>query len=136
MSPGMRRTAEAVALATLIGGCAQPPSAVLDRPELPTCDGGATVFIPPRQGPESAETSSMDAIECFRSAVSDGAEAELAFILVGIEGDQFDAVLQTQNGSVSYFRESEFVGNWIMHENCDGFVFDNESQIPEVTGCR
>jgi len=70
------------------------------------------VYVPPRQGPTDSAAASRRAIECFEDAVEAQEPRELEFVLMGTEGEEFDAVLQTQGGSVDYYRESRIVGEW------------------------
>jgi hypothetical protein len=76
----------------------------------------------------------MRAVECFEAAVEAQEPRELQFVLMGTEGEEFDAVLQTQDGRVDYYRESGIVGEWQIFIGCIEFSFDPQS-FPDVANC-
>ena len=115
-------------------GCVALPDEVANRPDLPGCHGEGMVYVPPRQGPADSEAASMRAIDCFEAAVEARESRELDFTLMGTEGDEFDAVLQTQDGIVDYYRESGIVGEWQIFTGCVDFSFDPQS-FPNVANC-
>lgn len=122
-------------VALLVAGCsAAVPEAVESRPELPGCAPNGDVFVPIRQGPEEFESQSGDAIECFLSSAESGEPAELEFILLGTEGEEYRSILQTlEDGTVNYFRENDW--GWELYLGCSEFSMPDPG-IPEVSSCE
>lgn len=109
------------------------PEVVATRHRLPACGEPGEVFLPIQQGPEATRGASLAAIACFQSNVAAQRGAELEFTLLGIEGQQFRAILQVlDDGTVNYFREVE--RGWEFHLGCSDFSMPAPG-IPRVANC-
>lgn len=123
-----------LAVALLVAGCSAVPEAVESRPELPRCAPNGDVFLPVSQGPDEFESQSGDAVECFLVSADNGGPAELEFILLGTEGEEYRSILQTfEDGTVDYFRENDW--GWELYRGCLEFSLPDPG-IPEVSGCE
>lgn len=115
--------------AVLIGACGAPDF-VEDRVQLDSCSPDEPVFVPVAQGPDAAEPRSQAALDCFTSAADDGRAVEFAFLLIGTEGERYEAVLQTMSDrTVSYYRETD--QGWIGYETCASLEWP-EPGVPTV----
>ena len=120
-------------LAVLVVGCGGTPDIVSSRPSLPSCAVDTDVFLPIRQGPGEAAEQSGEALDCFTSKLESGERVELAFILLGAEGQKYRAILQAlENGSVNYFTENDW--GWEIYQGCSEFSLP-EPGVPSVGGC-
>lgn len=118
--------------AVLVTACNATP---LPGDPFPACDGGDPIYLPPRQGPDEFEASSLEAMACFAEAHEGGIEADLTFVALGVEGQEFDAMLRTHSdGTVDYFIEEEGAGatwQWA----CRRFAFV-DPDLPDLGDCR
>lgn len=115
----------------LVGACSAAPFADSD---LPSCGEGKDIYLPPKQGPDASEMDSLDAIACFQTALDEGKEITLSFVLLGTEGQEFDATVRSHSdGTVDFFRELEGLGKMFRFA-CTNFRFEPPG-IPEVAGC-
>ena len=58
---------------------------------------------------------------------------ELAFVLMGTEGERYDAYIQTlADGRVNYYRKTD--GGWVGFESCESLVVVHPV-VPQVDGC-
>ncbi len=74
------------------------------------------------------------AIECFQTARDQGRSVELRFVLLGTEGQRYDALVQTLEAKrVNYFREHD--DGWEGSLGCEVLTWP-EPGIPEVSGCE
>jgi hypothetical protein len=125
------RSLAAAAMALVVGACASNP---FPADGIPQCGDGGTVYLPPGQGPADAEAASREAIQCVDSAVRSGKEVILSFVLLGVEGQEFDAVLRTHlDGTVDFFQELEGAGSVIQYA-CTDFGFEPPG-VPVTDGC-
>jgi hypothetical protein len=132
---GRRRTPAGLwpLIALIVAGCSTAPEAVESRPELPRCGPNEDVYLPISQGPDEFESQSSDALECFLSSLEVGEQAEMEFILLGAEGEEYRAILQAfEDETVDYFRENDW--GWEIYEGCSGFSLP-EPGIPDVSSC-
>lgn len=129
----MKSTSALVAVAVLFAACGGVPAEVADRPIVPACDINGVVYLPPGQGPGDDIANGTAAVRCLDSAWTTGEPAELEFILMGTEGEQYQAIVQVMGGSiVNYYRENDW--GWEIHLGCSEFSLV-EPGIPEVAGC-
>jgi hypothetical protein len=126
----MRRLVVFVVLVLVAAGCGGvTPVVVSERPNLESCQEGE-VFIPIRQGPAGSEARSQAALDCFMKHHESGAPVELAFTLMGTEGDRFEAILQTlPGGKIDYFTNTD---GWTIHQQCETVSVE---PVPVVNGC-
>lgn len=121
-----------VLTAVAVAGCGAPDF-VEDRVQLDSCSPDEPVYVPVAQGPDAAEPRSQTALDCFVSAADDGRDVEFAFLLMGAEGERYEAVLQTMSdGSVNYYRETDH--GWIGYETCETLEWP-EPGVPTVADC-
>lgn len=133
MSQKRRVVSIGLVVAILLAACRSAPPVVESRPDLPDCAEGQEVYLPVRQGPDVAEEPSQRAINCFLAETALGEEAELEFILLGTEGEEYRSILQTfEDGTVDYFRENDW--GWEIYLRCKELTVE-VPEIPEVGGC-
>jgi hypothetical protein len=134
MSQHAKVVSAALVLATLLAACSGAvPSIVETRPNLSDCAQGQEVYLPVRQGPDASEDQSQTALACFLDEVALGEEAELEFILIGTEGEEYRSILQKfADGTLDYFRENDW--GWEIYLECTQFLVE-VPEIPEVSGC-
>ncbi len=66
--------------------------------------------------------------------MENGEPAELEFVLMGVEGEEYQAIVQVfDDDTVDYFRENDW--GWELHVGCRGISFP-EPGIPEVNACE
>ena len=133
MSSYWRHIGSLSALAMLLAGCGGVPAVVESRPELPDCAQDLEVYLPVRQGPDGSEEQSQSALDCFLAETALGEQAELEFILMGTEGEEYRSVIQTfEDGTIDYYRENDH--GWEIYLGCSQLTVP-EPGIPEVGGC-
>ncbi len=134
----MIRLSVLVAIALVFGACTEAlghlPSFVADRPATEAdCGPNQPVYLPARQAPEERVDESFLALKCMLTEIRNTRSAELQFILLGTEGERYDAYLQSHaDGTLNYYRET--VDGWIGHEGCRGIEWP-EPGIPRVGAC-
>ena len=128
-----RHSVIALTWTLLASGCSGTPESVSTRTSLPTCNEDADVYLPAGQGPGDNEQVSLQALDCFTASLDSDQRAELAFILMGAEGERYQAILQSPgDGKVNYFRENDW--GWEVYLGCAEFSLP-EPRIPEVAEC-
>ena len=126
----MARSVQVALLITIAACSAQP----FDDAGLPECGEGQNIYLPPAQGPDAARAASTEAMDCFVSALAAGDEVVMNFVLLGTEGQRFDASLRTHgDGTVDYFREEGGLGA-SSHYACTDFSFEPPG-FPAPMGC-
>lgn len=96
----------AASSAILVAACTGTPSFIVDREPLPSCNRTEhTIYLPAQQGPDADEEASERAVACMLDRWQEREPAELVFVLVGLEGDRYDALLQIADGEASLLRE-------------------------------
>jgi hypothetical protein len=120
----------------LAGGCTAVPDAVTERPDLPSCAPDEAIFLPPGQGvgdvddPEAA----LRAIDCINSAWEAGEAMELEFTLMGVEGQEYRAIIQVfADSSVDYFTKTD--EGWAAYLGCWSIAFPDPG-VPDPIKCE
>jgi hypothetical protein len=91
------------------------------------------VYLPAGQGPGDDAQVSLQALDCLTSSLDNERQAELAFTLMGAEGERYQAILQSPgDGNVNYFRENDW--GWEVYLGCAKLSLP-EPVIPEVAEC-
>ena len=139
-SPGIRRSLRTGAVLPVVA--ALPVMAVLTscyRPGLPewapqpSCSSGGNIYLPSGQSPERHESDSEAAADCILSAYKRSEPAELSFVLLGVGGEEYPALLQVlPSGLVNYAVSSG--SDVSIHEEC-GVLEWPYPGIPDVAGC-
>lgn len=121
-----------IATLLVVVGCAAS-AGFPTRPDLPDCAPDQQVYLPARQGPDEFEAQSNEALDCFMTGVEDSEPAELEFILLGVEGQEYRSLLQSlDDGTVNFIRKTD--RGQETHLGCSDFSVP-EPGIPEVGNC-
>ena len=116
-----------------LSACSSVPDVVTNRDKLPECTTDE-VYAPPQQGPSNATDASTQAFDCFVQANDALQPVELAFTLLGTEGERYQAILQTTDaGTINYYREID--DGWEIYENCIQFEIISPG-VPTVSQCE
>lgn len=132
MSPRFRTLVAVFLAGTVVVACSQPRF-VFDRPELENCVPDTVVSLPLAQAPAEARSESQAGVDCFEEAVEAGQPVEIQMILIGTEGEPYEAVLQFVDGHFNLYQESD--EGRIGYEMCSSLDWPAPG-VPDLSGCQ
>jgi hypothetical protein len=131
LSHELRLLIAAFLVGTVAVACS--PGFVFDRPELENCVPDTVVSLPIVQAPAESRSESQAGVDCFEQSVDSGQPIEIQIILIGTEGEPYEAVLQHVDGHFNLYRETD--EGSIGSEMCSSLDWP-EPGIPDVSGCQ
>lgn len=118
-------------LMAVLTSCYRP--GLPEWPPQPSCGSGGKIYLPSGQSPERYEDNSEAAADCILSAYMRAEPAELSFVLLGVEGEEYPALLQIlPSGLVNYAVSSG--SDVSVHEECSLLEWPFPG-VPDVAGC-